>query len=104
MLTARSASHLEKIFGTANGNRTRILALKGLRANRCTIAAWEQSRLNNYTRNASIAPRGGLVRFYFTPSLATSINRTIDVHRREPYCERCGPAVGTLNGFAGGTS
>src|SRR5216684_892469 len=25
--------------GTANGNRTRILALKGLRANRCTIAA-----------------------------------------------------------------
>ena len=28
-----------KILGTANGNRTRILALKGLRANRCTIAA-----------------------------------------------------------------
>jgi hypothetical protein len=27
----------EKI-GSANGNRTRILALKGLRANRCTIA------------------------------------------------------------------
>ena len=26
-------------LGTANGNRTRILALKGLRANRCTIAA-----------------------------------------------------------------
>src|SRR5271169_4448691 len=25
-------------FGSANGNRTRILALKGLRANRCTIA------------------------------------------------------------------
>ena len=24
--------------GSANGNRTRILALKGLRANRCTIA------------------------------------------------------------------
>jgi hypothetical protein len=32
-----------KDFGTANGNRTRILALKGLRANRCTIAAWEQT-------------------------------------------------------------
>src|SRR3989442_12283299 len=25
-------------LGSANGNRTRILALKGLRANRCTIA------------------------------------------------------------------
>src|SRR6266478_6397382 len=25
-------------YGSANGNRTRILALKGLRANRCTIA------------------------------------------------------------------
>ena len=26
------------IFGSANGNRTRISALKGPRANRCTIA------------------------------------------------------------------
>ena len=33
---------LSKSFGTANGNRTRILALKGLRANRCTIAALEK--------------------------------------------------------------
>src|SRR5882762_375137 len=31
--------------GTANGNRTRILALKGLRANRCTIAAWNEDNL-----------------------------------------------------------
>jgi hypothetical protein len=29
-------------LGTANGNRTRISALKGPRANRCTIAAWMQ--------------------------------------------------------------
>jgi hypothetical protein len=30
------------IFGSANGNRTRISALKGPRANRCTIAPqWE---------------------------------------------------------------
>jgi hypothetical protein len=29
---------MEARSGSANGNRTRILALKGLRANRCTIA------------------------------------------------------------------
>jgi hypothetical protein len=28
--------------GSANGNRTRISALKGPRANRCTIAPWER--------------------------------------------------------------
>ena len=42
----------EDKFGTANGNRTRILALKGLRANRCTIAALLlQLQPINYTEN-----------------------------------------------------
>src|SRR5713226_6967014 len=34
----RKARILATDYGSANGNRTRILALKGLRANRCTIA------------------------------------------------------------------
>src|SRR5216684_8864889 len=34
----RKARILASDYGSANGNRTRILALKGLRANRCTIA------------------------------------------------------------------
>ena len=40
----RQPSSLE--VGTANGNRTRILALKGLRANRCTIAALRKETLS----------------------------------------------------------
>src|SRR5208283_3795663 len=36
-------------FGSANGNRTRILALKGLRANRCTIAP----HFNKFSINAT---------------------------------------------------
>jgi hypothetical protein len=44
-------------FGTANGNRTRILALKGLRANRCTIAAlFDELQSFNYTGSALILP------------------------------------------------
>ncbi len=42
---------IQKICGTANGNRTRILALKGLRANRCTIAASSENDSNNYKGN-----------------------------------------------------
>src|SRR5579862_9997143 len=49
-LARRSAGERGKI-GTANGNRTRILALKGLRANRCTIAASDEMRPHNYTGN-----------------------------------------------------
>src|ERR1700758_344053 len=49
----------EDKFGTANGNRTRILALKGLRANRCTIAALVGERQSNYyTRNGLFPLRG----------------------------------------------
>jgi hypothetical protein len=45
-------------FGTANGNRTRILALKGLRANRCTIAALlGELEPINYTENFDFALR-----------------------------------------------
>ena len=46
-----SGAVFQKDFGTANGNRTRILALKGLRANRCTIAASDEMRPHNYTGN-----------------------------------------------------
>ena len=54
----RVASFGKDKFGTANGNRTRILALKGLRANRCTIAALlrEQQSIN-YTENFEFALR-----------------------------------------------
>ena len=49
----------EDKFGTANGNRTRILALKGLRANRCTIAALlGELQPINYTENFKFALRG----------------------------------------------
>jgi hypothetical protein len=48
--------HQENKFGTANGNRTRILALKGLRANRCTIAAWSENDFHNYKGNAGNPP------------------------------------------------
>src|SRR6267154_5946732 len=34
----QESEDLSQHYGSANGNRTRILALKGLRANRCTIA------------------------------------------------------------------
>jgi hypothetical protein len=48
----------EDKFGTANGNRTRILALKGLRANRCTIAALlRELQPINYTENFDFALR-----------------------------------------------
>jgi hypothetical protein len=48
----------EDKFGTANGNRTRILALKGLRANRCTIAALlRELQPINYTENFDFVPR-----------------------------------------------
>ena len=43
-------------FGSANGNRTRILALKGLRANRCTIAP---HRINFSTILRSHGPQQG---------------------------------------------
>src|SRR5260221_6327275 len=56
--------------GTANGNRTRILALKGLRANRCTIAAWNEDILliiretqaNRYVRKNLVVTAGNLGR------------------------------------------
>src|SRR6266446_4133320 len=49
--------------GSANGNRTRILALKGLRANRCTIAPQRdlyptmQSPPNSRQANQALASR-----------------------------------------------
>ncbi len=45
-------------FGSANGNRTRILALKGLRANRCTIAPPS----NNLTLRRPVQQLGSGVR------------------------------------------
>src|SRR5262249_5841398 len=48
----RRASWKRQKLGTANGNRTRISALKGPRANRCTIAArLKELRSINYTGN-----------------------------------------------------
>src|SRR5580693_918317 len=45
------------IFGSANGNRTRISALKGPRANRCTIAPqWEFREM----RHSIIGERDGI--------------------------------------------
>ena len=42
-------------FGSANGNRTRISALKGPRANRCTIAPQlRRAESYNYTENPEV--------------------------------------------------
>src|ERR1700675_3598439 len=42
--------------GSANGNRTRILALKGLRANRCTIAPLRDPYLSMQSPSNSCQP------------------------------------------------
>ena len=45
--------------GSANGNRTRILALKGLRANRCTIAPPGEERNESRIREMGCANKRG---------------------------------------------
>jgi hypothetical protein len=67
----KSDAEFAKDFGTANGNRTRILALKGLRANRCTIAAWSENDFRNYKGNTRNPPFGR------------------DLKRSAAYAQRC---------------
>src|SRR4029077_7990748 len=53
--------------GSANGNRTRILALKGLRANRCTIAPLRALHLPMPPRQISVKPTRPLLVEFFKP-------------------------------------
>src|SRR5215813_12373341 len=59
----RRASWERQKLGTANGNRTRISALKGPRANRCTIAArLKKLQSINYTGNEQLPKADGSIR------------------------------------------
>ena len=73
-------------LGSANGNRTRISALKGPRANRCTIApqSWELQPFQ-YTRKPVSAPRGAIVAIGSVSTLPSSGARNVQLSG----CARC---------------
>ena len=82
--------------GTANGNRTRILALKGLRANRCTIAALgKESTLLEYgiwrewTSHTALTLREKRhLRWLAFQTMMSKSGRTshLDGSLQKPYC------------------